>query len=239
MVADLERKVFGEASEKVYNDWDGIGEIWSLPDHAPHHGVEKLVLAAGTEHGDKVRTAIVSPPMIYAPGRGPGNQRSYQLPELVRHTLERGKGFQIGAGKTYWNHVHVRDLSRLFLRLVEEAAKGGGEATWGKDGYYFAESGELVWGHISERVAVEARKQGFIKTDDVDSVDAGEDDKLSPIHFALWGANSRSRAERVRKLLGWVPKEKRPEDEIPEQIQIEAKRLGLVPGHAKKAAGEA
>jgi len=108
--ADVERKTFGEAAAKVYDDWDGVQELTSLPDIAPHRNVDKVILAAGTEKADVLRTAIVCPPCIYGKGRGPGNQRSMQMPDLAKCILQEKKGFQVGPGKTlcesalYYNH---------------------------------------------------------------------------------------------------------------------------------------
>jgi hypothetical protein len=72
--ADVARGSYGTPSTKVYNDWDGVSEVTSLPDEAWHRKVDKIVLAAG----DNVKTAIVCPPTIYGPGRGPGNTYSDQ-----------------------------------------------------------------------------------------------------------------------------------------------------------------
>ncbi|KAL2355853.1 hypothetical protein BJ546DRAFT_650612 [Cryomyces antarcticus] len=240
LFSDLQRKVFGEASAHVYDDWDGIGEVTSLPDTAPHRNVDKIVLATGAgDNAAKVKTAIVCPPTIYGPGRGPGNRRSHQVPELARTTLERGQGFKVGKGETYWTSVHVHDLSRVYLSLVEAAAAGGAPATWGAEGYYFAENGDFVWGAVSELVATSAAKQGFIKDDTVVSVSPEEADTFTTWGSALWGANSRARAVRARKLFGWEPRAKALEEEVGETVRVEAQKLGLAKGHAKVAAGEA
>lgn len=84
------------------------------------------------------------PPTIYGTGRGEGNTRSIQLPDLAKGFLQKGHGFQVGVGESYWTNVHVRDLSKIYLKLVEDAASGGKGATWGAEGYYFAEGGEHV-----------------------------------------------------------------------------------------------
>ncbi|KAI9676195.1 MAG: hypothetical protein M1817_000940 [Caeruleum heppii] len=236
---DLDSSTFGEPSSKVYDDWDGVAEVTSLPMHAPHRNVDKIVLDAATEHSDTIKSAIVCPPIIYGFGRGPGNKRSHQVPELARCTLQRGEAFHVRAGKAYWNCIHVHDLSKIYLRLLEEAVKTGGTATWGPEGYYFAENGEIVWGDVSRQVAVAAHKQGFIETEKVVSISAEEANKQSPMGAALWGANSRSKAIRARQLLGWSPKERSLKDHISEAVAYEAKRTGLVQGHAKEAAGEA
>lgn len=191
---DIKSKTFGEASSKVYDDLEGVSEVTSLPDDAPHRNVDKLVLTAGTEHADRVKTAIVCPPTIYGQGRGPGNKRSHQVPELARCTLEQGRGIKVGAGKTLWTNVHVHDLSDLYLKLVEEAAAGGETKdwngkppTWGAEGYYFTgNEGDHVWGEVGQWVATEARKQGFIKDDEVVSITPEEANTMTPFGMAIW-----------------------------------------------------
>ena len=189
--------------------------------------------------GPKVRTAIVCPPTIYGLGRGPGNQRSHQIPELARSVLESKKGFQVGEGGNIGPHVYIHDLSDCYVKLVEAAVEGGGNATWGNEGYYFAENGELIWGHISKAVAKAAHKLGLIPSDQVVSISEKEADGLAWWGSALWGANSRSRAIRARKLLQWAPTkgEKDLENDISEVVGAEAKSLGLIPSHAAKVAG--
>lgn len=231
-VTDGARTIFGEASATVYDDWEGIEQVRSLPDWAPYRNVEKILLAAGTEHRSKIKTAIVCPPIVYGQGRGPGNDRSIQVPELSRCTLEKKKGIQFGAGRNHWTNVHIHDLSDCYLALVEAAIDHGGKATWGQDGYYFAENGEHTWGTISQLIASAAHKQGFLSSDEVVTVTIEEADQLHRYGAFIWATNSRCRAIRARKLLGWSPKGISLEGEIPDTLTREAKELGLVLGHA-------
>ncbi|KAK5127897.1 hypothetical protein LTR85_005014 [Meristemomyces frigidus] len=242
---DIKSGTYGEASDKVYDDLEHVSEVVSLPDDAPHRNVDKIVLEAGTKYSDRVRTAIVCPPAIYGPGRGCAKVRSHQIPQLARSTLELGYGFKVGEGKTRWGVVNVHDLSNLYLKLVEEAAAGGTTAewpgkpaVWGAEGYYFCESGEIVWGEVSQWIATEAHKQGLIETDEVRSLSKEEADKLTPWGSALWGANSRARAKRAREVLKWEPKAPSLREVIKPTLELEVKSLGLEPGHAKRAAGE-
>jgi hypothetical protein len=62
---DSEADRLGESSDHVYNDWDGVEELTNLPDSAFHRNVDKIVLKAGTEHADTVKTALLCPPTIY------------------------------------------------------------------------------------------------------------------------------------------------------------------------------
>ena len=242
----MRTKTVGEASDKIYDDLEGVSEVISLPDEAPHRKVEKIVFEAGTDQAGKVKTAIVCPPTIYGAGRGPDNKRSHQVPELARCTLEKGYGIKVNAGKALWSNVHVHDLSDVYLKLVENAATGGSlaewpdkPALWGAEGYYFTENGEHVWGEVGQLVATAAYKQGLLKTDEVKTVSADEAAELTRFGHAMWGCNSRSRARRAREVLKWEPTGSPLTDEINATVEVEAKKLGLKPGHAKVAAGDA
>ena len=201
---DLERSNYGEAD---LSSWDDIADISKLvndiPDWAPHRNVDKIILDANT---NLVKTAIVCPPTIYGSSRGPGNTRSIQIPILTQKMLERGQGFQVGRGLAHWTHVHVHDLSSAYLLLAEAAAAGGGNASWGREGYYFTENGEHVWKDVSEAIAGRLHAQGALKSDAIVSVTADEASEMHPAGKYLWGANSLGRASRARKQLAWKPK---------------------------------
>ena len=92
---------------------------------------------------------------------------------------------------------------------------------------------------MSQWVATEAHKQGLLETDEVKSISADEAGQLTNYGQALWGCNSRCRARRAREVLGWKPTGPTLSDEISATVEVEARTLGLKPGHAKKAAGDA
>lgn len=189
--------------------------------------MDKIVLAAGRDNVDIVKTAIVCPPTIYGEGRGPGNRRSIQVPNLIKATLEKQEGVVVGAGQNWWTNIHVADLSQVYLRLVEEASKSGGSATWGEDGYYFTEREEFQWRKAAKAVASAAHKKGFISKDSITTVSAEEADRLVPSGSFLWGTNSRCKAVRANRQLAWVPEQRSIYDDIPDEVAREAKRLGL------------
>jgi len=59
---------------------------------------------------------------------------------LITSFLKYGYAANIGKGLNYWSYVHVTDLADLYVLLAEKALAG--KADVGKEGYYFAESGE-------------------------------------------------------------------------------------------------
>ncbi|KAF2672034.1 NAD dependent epimerase/dehydratase family protein [Microthyrium microscopicum] len=222
--ADMGKSI-GAASDKIYNDWDGIKEVTSLPDDAPHRTVDKIILAANKTSGGKIQTAIVCPPTIYGPGRGPGNQKSDQINKLAKAYMERGNAFMIGDGLNKWTSIHVHDLSDLYLRLLTEAVDGGDKATWNDAGYYFVENDEFEWGDTQKKVATEVHKLGLIKSTEMEKITSVEEaDKLG----GFWGYNSRCRALRAKKLLGWSASGDSLVSTLPATVKVEAVDLGLV-----------
>lgn len=149
--------------DEKYDDIADIVKITtSIPDDAIHRDVDKVVLGASSS---AVHTAIVSPPCIFGPGRGPANTRSIQVYDMVRFALGAGFAPVLGTGRTEWDHVHVHDLSDLVVSLAEEAAAAaarGGQAQeeggkkrdhaelFGEKGYLFCEAGAHSWGDVAK-----------------------------------------------------------------------------------------
>ena len=183
---------------------------------------------------DSIKTAIVCPPTIYGPGRGPDNQRSMQTYYASQFILERKEGFMPGKGKNIWHEVHIQDLSDLYLLLGEAAAAGGGEATWDKEGYYLAENGSFVWGDIFKALTKICHQKELIPSDEVSSLSMDDINKIRKRGQYLWATNSRGESLRGKKLLGWKPYRRSLMDELPNIVEAEATSLGLLKGHAAK-----
>ncbi|KAK8043615.1 hypothetical protein PG993_006045 [Apiospora rasikravindrae] len=208
--------------ENTHHDIDGIKRILSLPDTAYHRDVDKVVLATNTADRS-VRTLIVSPPCIYARGRGPGNQRSMQVYRMAEQTLKTGYAPVYGTGRTEWDCVHVHDLSQFFVLAVEAAldpAKRDDPEVFGPRAYYFLESGKLVQGELARWIRDEVNGQGLLQKPaelkTFEKKDAG---------MASLACNSSGVAARAAKYLGWKPQASSLRDEIPEVVRSEAARL--------------
>lgn len=232
---DMKAKRYGQppAEDDTYDDWDGVEKILALPEDAVHRDVEMIVQGANS---DRLSAAVVAPPLIYGPGRGPVNDRSIQVYDMAKYTLTHGYAPVIGTGKTEWNEVHVHDLSEVFLALVEAALdpeKARDPRFFGDHAYFFAENGTLVWGDIARLIAKEAKKQGLIEEDRVETKDF---DEVVAEAWAgsTWALNSKSKAVRARKLLGWKPTRRGLIEEIPDVVAGEAKRLGITAKYAAK-----
>lgn len=221
--------------EETYDDIADITRILTLPDQAYHRVVDRIVLAANQTPAS-IRTAIVGPPMIYGPGRGPVNQRSIQVPELARFVLEKGYAPYVGTGKTEWDNVHIHDVSALFVSLVDAAldpTKNKDPELFGEKAYYFAESGKHAWGELAGWIAEEAKAQGFVEEAKLVETDM-EGLRHGTSANSTFGTNSSSKAVRARKYFGWSPKGGSLRDEIPDIVRSEAKKIGVKPKFAGK-----
>jgi hypothetical protein len=93
----------------------------------------------------------------------------------------------------------------LFLLLVENAAQGGGNATWGPEAYYFAEDGDVCFGEFATEVSRIAFQKGYISTLGMDKLTAEECKQAAAFTTMTTLHNTRSKAIRARKLLNWEP----------------------------------
>jgi nucleoside-diphosphate-sugar epimerase len=146
--------------------------------------------------------------------------------EMAKLILEKQYIPIIGQGKSRWNNVHVADLSDVFLLLVEKAVAGDtSEELWGPKGYIFTENGEHIWSDLARHIGKEAEKLGLAKDLKDDSLDKDEALKQAGFEAVSWGLNSRGKAERARKFLGWKPSRPSLEDQAATILEEEHERL--------------
>lgn len=95
-----------------------------------------------------------------------------------------------------------------------------------------------VWSQISRTLAKTAHKLKLLPSEQVRSISGDQANEVREAGAVLWGANSRGRASRARKELGWEPKEESIEDSMTELLEKESKALDTSSGHAAVAAGD-
>ena len=135
---------------KVWSDIDDIDAITSLPDNALHRNVDKIIQAAAIAHPEKLKTAIICPPDIYGPGRGPGRTQSVYVPVFLDEIKQVGAAFYAGEGANRRSWVHIKDLMTVYLKLVEAAVAGGSGADWGKEVLSFCSHCSLLPNSITD-----------------------------------------------------------------------------------------
>jgi len=183
IVADL---ADGEREGKVYEE---STPFEPLPLRAARVALNATILAAA-EQG--VRATIICPSLIYGQGRGV-HRDSVQVPWLVKQARQHKIGRHIGPGRNVWSNVHIDDLTRLYLLVLEKAPAGA---------FYYAENGENSMRETSAQIGT-ALGYGD-RTEAIPVAKAVTEFGESFARYTM-ASNSRVRAVRARKELGWAP----------------------------------
>lgn len=177
----------GESTERIY---DEDTPFQPGPGRASRVAIDRAVLASA-DRG--VRAVVVCPSMIYGPGRGL-HRESIQVPWFVRLAKKHNVALHIGRGENVWSNVHIDDLCDLYLLILERAPAGA---------FYFAENGENSMRQIAEAIS---RALGFGGRTASMSIERAAVESSEPAARYTYGSNSRVRAMRARRELGWSPK---------------------------------
>jgi nucleoside-diphosphate-sugar epimerase len=208
LVSDWHNTTYlGLPNPKIWSDVTSLPEIKSLPMGELHRNTETLLHGWIEEHAGKINIAIICPPDVYGLGKGLGRTTSALVPVYVHEARALGAAFYVAEGTNMRSWVHVDDLTRLYLLLVEAALAGEAEEThFGKNGYYFAgtqehsqidlarETGRILY----ERGVINDAKPVQVGLEQLDAmVNVSEFPELRRYLFA---SNSRTRAERAGRL---------------------------------------
>jgi len=176
----------GEPSDKVYDEETPIQPI---PEKIARVDLDTIIKSAAKSD---VRSVVICPTMIY--GRGTGFHRSSsQIPMLIGQAKKDGTGRYIGRGLNRWSNVHISDLAELYLLAIEKAQPGD---------FFFAENGEEEIKKIAEEIG---RLLGLEPAAQSWPPEEAEKKWGKGAALAL-GSNSRVRAVKARRDLGWQPK---------------------------------
>jgi nucleoside-diphosphate-sugar epimerase len=159
------------------------------PSKQARRELDLTVLAAAKS---AIRSAVVCPTLIYGVGQGL-NPNSVQIPFLAANAREKGVVQIVGQGLNVWSNVHIDDVADLYVRVLLNGPAGA---------FYFAENGEASFGDIG---AALAERLGLSGVEALPPELAAERWGESKAYFTL-GSNSRVRAKRARRELGWAPR---------------------------------
>ncbi len=193
-------------SPKIYSDLRP-DEINSIPDSAPHREIDLAIINAREALSPSSKIIIIFPVLVY--GVGKRIQRlSIQLPTMARFALKHGFAPVIGKGESLRCTIHVADLVRAYMTILSWLEESS-PSTVLENPYFFVENGqEMLWRDAAEQIGRSLHSAGRIDSPDPRPVPKElYDDLFGPYTPTTVGANSRSRADRLREL-GWVPREK-------------------------------
>jgi nucleoside-diphosphate-sugar epimerase len=186
------------AGNRVDDVFDETTPFTPSPARAARVALDKEILCYGSRG---VRAAIVCPSLIYGDGHG-AKIDSVQVPWLIQTAKKHGVAKHYGPGENIWSNVHIDDLIDLYLRVLKDAPAGA---------FYFAENGE---NSMRELCAAIGRMLGLGGTTQAMSLAEAAAEWGDGAAQDTMGSNSRVRAARARKELGWSPQARTVLDEI-------------------------
>ncbi|OSC98272.1 NAD-P-binding protein [Trametes coccinea BRFM310] len=200
------------ASSPILSDVDQKA-LDAIPPDAFHRSVELLAIEADEKDG-YVRTHIVSPAVIYGLGHGPlfdagiANPFTFAILVFVRAALKRGNVGVEGKGASIWQSVHIDDLVDLYIRVVDAIVSDPGKISHGRAGYFIAENGGQTMAELLQSIAEGLFALGRISSPTLVPYAPGEAGQYLVNQFIadVLFSNSRCKAERARRELGWNPK---------------------------------
>ncbi|KAJ6472918.1 hypothetical protein C8R47DRAFT_1053987 [Mycena vitilis] len=188
------------ASQKVYKDTD-LAALEALPDTASHRNVDLAIIAADVQ--GYINSYIFFPGLVFGTPRGVlakagvQNGNNLGVTYILSAFFNRGAAGFVGEGKNIIALVDVNEIADL-VELLYTAASSK-HAAHGKQGYYFATSGEISWAEIADVLAPRAGAARPYTQEELDATFPG----LVFLHDFL-GDNGRADSEHSRAL-GWKP----------------------------------
>ncbi|KAG9185629.1 hypothetical protein G6011_06960 [Alternaria panax] len=199
----------GKKNPKTWSDISSLAEICQLPPTALHRNTETILHDTIAKHGDRINIAIMCPPDIYGKGKGLAKTQSALIPFFIKEVKNNGsKVFYLNQGTNTRSWVHIDDLTRLYLHVVEAAASNSKDA-FNENGYYFASTQEHSQFDVAKTTGEILHRHGVIKDPEPVQISLGELDAMANIpRFPrlaryLFASNSRTRAERAEKTWGY------------------------------------
>lgn len=158
-----------------------------------------------------------------------GKTSSALIPMFISEIMKmpEKRPFYVAEGSNTRSWVHMKDLMRIYLHLVESAAAGGNGATWNEEGYYFASTQEVSHLTLATALGKVLKKHGVIENAEPLKIGVERLDKMvmqygwPMLARYLFASNSRTRAERAGKLWGYEGKEGGLLEELEGDVLVE------------------
>jgi nucleoside-diphosphate-sugar epimerase len=176
--------------ERSHDIFDEDTPITPSPARAARVELNHFILGA---HDRGCRPVIICPSLIYGIGHGAGRD-SVQVPLLIKLAKKRGNAAHAGPGENIWSNVHIDDLVPLYTLAIDRAPAGS---------FYFAENGENSMREVCEAIN---RMLGFAGAPSSMTMQEAAREWSEGTAEDTMASNSRVRARRARRELGWLPK---------------------------------
>ena len=181
------KRTAGQRADDVY---DEATPVAPSPARAARVALNDFILSYQAKG---VRPIVICPSLIYGVSRGP-KRHSMQVPWLIALARKNdGTARHYGPGENVWSNVHIDDLVDLYLLAIKSAPAGA---------FYYAENGENSMRELGTAISRMLGKDGVTRPMTLEEAAAEWGDGAAQ---DTMGSNSRVRAVRARKELGWAP----------------------------------
>ena len=222
------------ASDMVYSD-KKPADMDARPDSASHRIIDLAIIQARQRLGTKAKLFIMLPPLIY--GATHHGRLSIQVITMARFAMKHKYAGYAGKGKSIWGVIHVADLSRGYLKILQwlQSTPPG---TALEHPYFFCENGtEISWNQAAAMIGKELYAVGKVSDPTPREIPSEQyDDLFGKYTVVVIAANARNRADRLREL-GWSSQHLDIHEAFKnEELPILLKDTGEFAGYAKPAA---
>lgn len=218
----------GLEEARLWDDIADVAELSGLDEGHAHAVTDKIVRDAASD----VNVAIVSPGFVGGLSPSIEHPTPITTPSILTTARAFGSGFQIAQGQNASAWIHVDDLAKMYLVLVDDALAALAGApiertyelqVWGSEAYYFGIEDNVVFSDFMKALVPVLLEQGVIQSGEIRSVNvtqaaqiglAGPGKEYDPLApppppdswamyiVIMYGINMRLRGSRMEKL-GW------------------------------------
>lgn len=175
----------GVNGSRWWDDLTDVPELSALEEKHTHAVTDRIV----REGADDVNVAIVSPGFVGGMSPSIEHPTPITTPAILTTARAFKSGFQISPGENRHAWVHVMDLARIFMILVDDAlATLAGKPIkreadvlplWGREAYYFATGEDISFSDFMRGLVPVLLQHGVIESSEMKSVSVTEAARIS------------------------------------------------------------
>ncbi|KAK2602048.1 hypothetical protein N8I77_008618 [Diaporthe amygdali] len=175
----------GSKEAKWWDDIADIPELCSLEEKHTHAVTDRIV----REGAKDVNVAIVSPGFVSGMSPSIEHPTPITTPAILTTARAFKSGFLIAQGENTHAWIHVMDLARIFMILVDDAlATLAGKPIkrdadvlplWGPEAYYFSTGEDISFADFMKGLVPVLKQHGVIESTETKSVNVTEAARIS------------------------------------------------------------
>ena len=175
----------GINGSRWWDDITDVPELSALEEKHTHAVTDRIVRDAAED----VNVAIVSPGFVGGMSPSTEHPTPITTPAILTTARAFKSGFQISPGENRHAWIHVMDLARIYMILIDDApATVAGKPIkreadvlplWGREAYYFATGEDIAFSDFMKGLVPVLKQHGVIESEEMKSVSVTEAARIS------------------------------------------------------------